>query len=267
MKTHLLTKKRALISSVAMLLVAIIALGTATFAWFTKSTAATASGLTVETVKASEIQLSKTTGDWTDTLDYAAGTKILKPASSADGAAWFAANAAGKASYAADTATITDISSTVSTNPTNNGYVYKEQLNVRNNGGAAINNVKIKFTLSETEAGTSGKYARVALVEVDKRGTDAAITGTFTDGVYAAGTDTADAFTNTDGSATTVAAKGTGVFDVGSLAANTDATGSVKYYNLYVWFEGQDTDCKDSTAGNQMPDISFTVTGDTVTQG
>ena len=35
MKTHLLTKKRALISSVAMLLVAIIALGTATFAWFT----------------------------------------------------------------------------------------------------------------------------------------------------------------------------------------------------------------------------------------
>ena len=45
MKTHLLTKKRALISSVAMLLVAIIALGTATFAWFTQNTQASADEL------------------------------------------------------------------------------------------------------------------------------------------------------------------------------------------------------------------------------
>ena len=58
MKTHLLTKKRALISSVAMLLVAIIALGTATFAWFTTNTSATADKLSVKTIKASELQVS-----------------------------------------------------------------------------------------------------------------------------------------------------------------------------------------------------------------
>lgn len=53
MKTHLLTKKRALISSVAMLLVAIIALGTATFAWFVADPTATAEGLKMRTVSGS----------------------------------------------------------------------------------------------------------------------------------------------------------------------------------------------------------------------
>ena len=58
MKTHLLTKKRALISSVAMLLVAIIALGTATFAWFTSNTTARATGINVRTQKVSELEIS-----------------------------------------------------------------------------------------------------------------------------------------------------------------------------------------------------------------
>lgn len=48
MKTRLYTRKRALISSVAMLLVAMIALGTATFAWFTSNPLASASGLTLK---------------------------------------------------------------------------------------------------------------------------------------------------------------------------------------------------------------------------
>lgn len=52
MKTHLLTKKRALISSVAMLLVAMIALGTATFAWFTSRPDANATGLTIKATAA-----------------------------------------------------------------------------------------------------------------------------------------------------------------------------------------------------------------------
>ena len=39
------SRKRLLISSIAMLLVAMLALGTATFAWFTQNTTATASGI------------------------------------------------------------------------------------------------------------------------------------------------------------------------------------------------------------------------------
>lgn len=52
MKTRLYTRKRALISSVAMLLVAMIALGTATFAWFTSNPNATATGLQLKATAA-----------------------------------------------------------------------------------------------------------------------------------------------------------------------------------------------------------------------
>lgn len=259
MKTS--SRRRVLISSVAMLLVAMLALGTATFAWFTQSTTATADQLSVKTVKSSELVLAKREGEWTDQLHYNYSGKVLKPASSADGAKWFAATAADKSSFAADTSTITDISNKL------DGYVFAEQLNVSNNGQASVENVTINFTLSETEAVSGAGYVRLALVPADKRGAEGKHTAeAFKAGVFAAGTDTADGLTATTGSAVTVEAKdGTsGSVTVGTLTGK-DTEGSTKYYNLFVWFEGQDTDCKDANAGNEMPEITFTVTGDTVT--
>lgn len=263
MKTHLLTKKRALISSVAMLLVAIIALGTATFAWFTKNTSATADQLSVKTIKASELQLAKTTGEWDDQIHYNYVGKVLKPASSVDGTNWFTAVAQDKGGYEAQTdVDATDISSNL------DGYVFKEQLNVRNNGKAAVEKVKITFTLAETEA-ANGKYVRLALVPADKRGADATVTpADFKNGVFASAADTADALKNAAKETETVTAKSgaSGEVNVGDLTAKGEV-GSAKYYNLYVWFEGQDEDCKDVNGGNVMPLITFTVTGDTVSQG
>lgn len=263
MKTHLLTKKRALISSVAMLLVAIIALGTATFAWFTQNTQATADQLSVKTIKASELQIAKTTGDWGDQIHYNYVGKVLKPASSVDGAHWFTAIAKSKSGYEAADADATDISGSL------DGYVFKEQLNVRNNGKAGVRNVKIKFNLAETEA-NNGKYVRLALVPADKRGADAVVRkADFQDPKYmfASGADTADALASATKTTETIAATSgaAGEVEVGSLAP-TGKDGSAKYYNLYVWFEGQDVDCKDVNGGNEMPLVTFTVTGDTVDQ-
>ena len=190
MKTN--SRKRLLVSSVAMLLVAMLALGTATYAWFTQDTSASADKLSVQTVKASELKLSDDTNDWTDQLHYNTIDRILKPASSADGVNWYTATAAAKNNYAA-TATPTTALSNL------DGYVFKNQLNVANMGGAAVEKVKIKFTLSETPTKPGNTYLRLALVEVDKKGKDANIIGTFTDGVYAVGTDTADAYTPNEG--------------------------------------------------------------------
>lgn len=265
MKTHLLTKKRALISSVAMLLVAIIALGTATFAWFTKNTEATADQLSVKTIKASELQLSKTTGDWSDKIHYDYVDQTLKPASSVDGTNWFTAVAEGQSSYVASKDDAENISENL------DGYVFKEQLNVRNNGKAAVENVKIKFELKETEA-NNGKYVRLALVPADKRGADATVTKeNFKKSVFAAGADTADALADAKKTTETITAEdGTkGEVTVGKLAGKDDKTEgavSVKYYNLYVWFEGQDTDCKNANSGNDMPLVKFTVEGDPLKQ-
>lgn len=255
------SRKRLLISSVAMLLVAMLALGTATFAWFTQNTQAKADQLSVKTIKASELQLSKTTGEWSDQIHYDYVGKVLKPASSVDGTNWFTAIAANKGSYEAADTDATDISSNL------DGYVFKEQLNVRNNGKAAVEKVKIKFNLQETEA-ANGKYVRLALVPADKRGADAAVTpADFKAGVFASAADTADALKDAAKTTETVTAKSgaAGEVEVGTLTAKGEA-GSAKYYNLYVWFEGQDEDCKDINGGNEIPEVTFTVTGDTVNQ-
>lgn len=265
MKTHLLTKKRALISSVAMLLVAIIALGTATFAWFTKNTQATADKLSVKTIKASELQLSKTTGDWSDQIHYDYMDQTLKPASSVDGTNWFTAVAKGQSSYESAEGNADNISDKL------DGYVFKEQLNVRNNGKAAVENVKIKFNLQETEA-NNGRYLRLALVPASKRGADATVTKEdFKKSVFASAADSAKALVDaTKQEELVTALDGTnGEVKVGNLAGKDDKTEgavSVKYYNLYVWFEGQDEDCKNANSGNDMPEVKFTVEGDPVKQ-
>jgi hypothetical protein len=243
-----------------MLLVALVALSTATFAWFTTSTQATADKLSVKTVKSSEIKLSSKNISWTDQLHYGLMGKVLKPASSADGINWFTATAAGKSASTAKTDTIAPLTNL-------DGYVIAEELNVQNAGKAEVENVTISWTLSETEATSGAGYVRMALVPVESKGADPTAAN-FKAGVYAAGTDTAEAYTydesNAIKTATVAAADGTnGSITIDKLTA-VGTEGATKYFNLYVWFEGQDTDCYDVNAGNEMPEITFTVTGKTI---
>ena len=97
MKTN--SRRRVLISSVAMLLVALVALSTATFAWFTTSTTAKADELNVKTIKASELVISKDDFKWGQEVKYGMNGTTLRPASTANGSAWFAGTAAVKTSY------------------------------------------------------------------------------------------------------------------------------------------------------------------------
>lgn len=279
MKTK--SRKRLLISSVAMLLVAMLALGTATFAWFTQNTSATADEFSARTVKASELKLSsKNVTEWTDSLHYNYD-KVLKPVSTVDGKTWFTAVAAKRTESAASVTTAKELTGTEIPD-----YAIVDQLNIRNFGGAAVDKVKINFTLNEKNdngSATDYKYLRVALVKVDKAGDTNAedYQAKFSGSVYAAGTDSAMAISSlvkdTEGNVTEIkesqisatdASSDTFSIPVGDLGAfnEEDPSGCTAYYNLYAWFEGQDTDCKDANAGNIMPKITFTVTGNTVNQ-
>ena len=281
MKTRLYTRKRALISSVAMLLVAMIALGTATFAWFTASTTAKAQHINVRTIKASELKVATknhnydTVVDYMDETEYEDG-KVLLPASSADGATWYTANAADKLSYAA---------STYSSVPDTTNYVFADELNIRNYGAAAVNDIEIKFHIAETQGGT-GNYVRVALVPLDTQGKFNA--ATFRSNIYAGADENAyypvykgsDNKPKVDTAETTNAVKITpdnaaaSTFKVEThknLAGRvTNAEGETTYsslhYALFIWFEGQDTECLDANSGNALPAISFEVSGNTETQ-
>lgn len=294
MKTN--AKKRMLVSSVAMLLVAMIALGTATFAWFTSSTTATAKGINIHTAKASTLEIA---GNDLNDVDLKWGTSInygfsslLRPVSadkalltnnSVEGSdiaveKWYEAVAANQTSYAA-AAGKAKVTNT-------NGTVYKNQLNIRNAGSAAVNNVKV--TVSGFNA-QKYAYARIALVEAKALGADA----TIKDGgevLLAAQVAEGEEFKAANGlEATTVEGavgddltladqtidvkpdtNGNLVFNVAdsipaAVKNGENTTYTEKYFNLYIWFEGQDKDCY----SNNPVDISgltFEVTGTTVDQ-
>lgn len=245
------SRKRLLVSSVAMLLVAMLALGTATYAWFTSNTTATASGINVKTIKSSELQISKSDKAWGTQIDYGVANKTFIPASTANGTAWFTANAEDRTSFEKPVdeqfSSITDGAN----------YYFAEQLNVRNAGQADVENVTISIS------GINNDYIRVAVVEANDSGLG---TGDFTTSVYDNAGAAYDAASAAD-STTEITPSTNYTINVGTLAGGETAdAGEAKYYNIYVWFEGQDQQCVDSNAGQIVENIEFTVTGDTVDQ-
>lgn len=268
MKTN--SRKRLLVSSVAMLLVAMLALGTATYAWFTTDSTTTASGINVQTTKKSTLVVSSVDSEWTDNLNYGLN-KPLQPASSNDGINW----------YKAEADSITDYKATngekISDPQNTNGNVYIDMLNVKNEGAEAAKEVHITANLTETK--TNGvNYVRVALVPAKVKDgetyvdvTDAtrssatvASASDFTDNMYGTGSAklvdyVGDDKTSASGAivadATATAAKGMAIdVNLGKLDS-----GAAKYYMLMVWFEGQSENCKDANAGNTLNDLTFTI--------
>lgn len=270
------SRKRLLISSVAMLLVAMLALGTATFAWFTTDTTTQATGISVQTSKKSLLLVSSRTSEWTDNLNYNFGTdtakKLLQPASSYDGANWYKAQAVNGMSGVATTG---EKITGVGTNAAAEGNVFCNMLNVKNTGAEPAANVTITATISETAVTSGRNYLRVALVPSDctadnGRGTATVVSAEkFRDNIYSAGADAAKpveyvgkGVADKEGAIKAadldVQTKGNSI----SVNAGTLKQNEAKYYMLIVWFEGQDEDCQDAYAGNDMPNINFTITAD-----
>lgn len=231
-------RKRALLSSVAMLLVALVALGSATFAWFTSSSSAKAEGLAIATTKSSELKVSKADWDWQDSVEYddEAGTYV--PTTSADGANWYTNSAATKTEFTAGAAYA----------PASNlsGVVYKEMFNVKNVGQQTASGVTV--TVAGTFASTFGRIAIIP-VEVAENTSLSTITWSKTDfsgNIY--GNAASDTWKPYNGTAletsnySTAAAASGKTFSLGDMAA-----GDVKSYVILVWFEGEDADCFDLT--------------------
>jgi hypothetical protein len=256
MKTN--SRRRVLISSVAMLLVALVALSTATFAWFTTSTTTTASGLNVKTVKSSELVISKSDRAWGQTINYAQNDKVLRPASSSNGENWFSATAATKGEF-------TRTGDFTSVNSEKGSYVFVEELNIANKGEAAVQNVTISVSNFDN------KYGRIALVPVTDQGVQlngATYGEAFLANIYDTEGETYDAASGATTVVADVKANSKIEIVIPELAGKvgTAELGGAVYYDLYVWFEGQDEDCFDTNAGQSIGNITFTISGETIKQ-
>ncbi|MBR1482491.1 MAG: hypothetical protein IJ598_05925 [Ruminococcus sp.] len=271
------SRKRLLISSVAMLLVAMLALGTATFAWFTEATSAYADNLSATSAKASKLLLSKSDRDWKQHVDYGFTGTAMVPCTSANGTDWFTTNASDGSGTRDNQFAVTSVTAT------DTGYLYKQELNVFNSGTIDYKDITLTLTGFETSA---NDYACFALVS--KNTTSAGTTCVTANGTFGSTTVSTDkktrgvvyqktAATLTPFTATVAAGTAAPASAVGSITTvaitNGDtitvpdlAAGQAAFYDLYVWFDGTDTDCKDSLSGQTIGSLTFTVGGTQVTE-
>lgn len=245
------SRKRLLISSVAMLLVAMLALGTATFAWFTQDTRSYADQLNARTSKVSSLVLSKQDRtNWQSHIQYGVDNRIMYPASSSNGSDWFFANASDAVSGAVDKTSIKDAKAP---GVTTADYVFSDELNIKNSGAVKVKDVKITFTLQ----GENSDYARVALVPIGVDGSAITTNGTFVNTVFAKTATPYQPISSLSGDLGASITPST-KYEVKVPDLDVD---QAAYYALYVWFEGQDEDCIDAKSGQKIPGLVFDVDG------
>ncbi len=253
------SRKRLLISSVAMLLVAMLALGTATFAWFTTSTNPYADNFSAKTTKQSTLLLSDSsrTG-WTSHLDYNEGNKTMYPASG-NGTSWVKGTASNSLTGVIDQNTLQAVAPSPAQGVIPSDYLFAQELNLKNNGTADIKDVSIDFYLNTSDNKDAAEYARVALVPIDGTKVTADDYVALGNNVYSTTTKTYNPIIKTDGTeGTQISTKTTFHVDVttGDEVMEPD---EVRYYKLYVWFEGQDENCVDALSGQKIPGLKFDV--------
>ena len=253
------SRKRLLISSVAMLLVAMLALGTATFAWFTTSTNPYADNFSAKTTKQSTLLLSDSsrTG-WTSHLYYNVGNKTMYPASG-NGTSWVKGTASNSLTGVIDQNTLQAVAPSPAQGVIPSDYLFAQELNLKNNGTADIKDVSIDFYLNTSDNKDAAEYARVALVPIDGTKVTADDYVALGNNVYSTTTKTYNPIIKTDGTeGTQISTKTTFHVDV-TTDDEVMKPDEVRYYKLYVWFEGQDENCVDALSGQKIPGLKFDV--------
>lgn len=243
------SKKRMLISSVAMLLVAMLSLGTATFAWFSTKTTADADGISVNSSKASGLLISEDNAAWSSVINYSNTdaakhrASTLEPASSAFQSLtspkfWFGI-AADPTSYAVDTAGFSSVDYTNAA-----GYVNVYDLYAKSANGEAYD-LKVSLDGALTDAGNYGRVAVVRLPNEDLGETEASMK------IYYMAADETPVYpVKEDKSIDTAYPVATPVNNISDISLGTISSST--HFVIYVWNEGQDNDCKTTNANKAL---------------
>lgn len=281
-------RKKALLSSVAMLLVALVALGSATFAWFSSNKTVTADGMNVTSAAAQGLVISNDFGSsWHNSVKFLQGgtetapaTLTLTPASVAtNGKALSDLKAYAPSDVAVvgggtwkdnndDVTGFTNVAlptlgssgESFAVNATNNFVMY--QVKVKSTGDA-VAGVKGYFTfagegktIDENTAYNSTDYIRIAVLDGSNN-----VIATYGNESNNKGYVIED----DDNSDTTVTPKSTEQTLVALTGDNTTkhefvaahSVQAVETYTFLVWYEGEDAQCIDDA---QQLDGSLKIT-------
>ncbi|MBQ3264951.1 MAG: hypothetical protein IJH07_04150 [Ruminococcus sp.] len=252
-------RKRALLSSVAMLLVALVALGSATFAWFTANPNAKASGLSMKTTASAGLVIrTETDSTWSHDAKLANGKSAFNatPVSqdqSTPGNFW-TVGAAYASAYGAGTESMTG----VTPGCTGDEGVFAEKVYCRlSDGSDANNNSSMKVylkgvSISVASGATMQNAMRIAVAGPNGLLGTWALSTTGQHGQLTTATQAASStWANADSQVTTLQSCPTSSLniDTGLTALSADGSDLTKYITVYVYLDGQDTDCYSDKVG------------------
>ncbi len=264
-------RKKALLSSVAMLLVALVALGSATFAWFAANPNASATGISLKTTASTGlvIKTDSDQDDWTHNATLYTGIDEpfnLDPVSQEqngegnDTSAFWTVEAAGPEDEAAGGADkpMTKANAGTYEQPGAGSY-YKENVYFRLTDGSADENSKyVTITGIDVDgvANSMSGCVRVSVVYDGKIVCTYAPDGNMPQGTLTTTAKSAGSFN--PALTTTFTTEGVKVFTGLTAADDMD-----DYVTVYVWLDGQDENCYSDKVGNGV-NITEMVTGVTV---
>ena len=275
------TKRSVLMTSVVMLLVAVMSLTTATYAWFVSNTSGSLEGIEMSTTAGSGILFSANGTDWTNTLTYqnfvdANNNGNNFPGNSMAPASTPATVSAGAMNFFGIANGITGIATTSTSYIRLEVYVQLSGSALTNGGTLTITSALVAGAAG-AEAGANdtalAKTLRIVVIDLGGGASttiDAASVNTLVTGVVAPHTDkftyealgAAGKYTM-DSETNTVAISGgtlTSVTAVDEEEWEISLTAGVEYHKIavYIWFEGQDVACTNvASNGIVSGDFSF----------
>lgn len=264
--------KKQLLAAVAMVLVAAVALGSSTYAWFVASGTVEAYGMKVQAQSEGGLAISYGGQKWGTSADGGVSDAVrLYPASTKDMTKWSHATAKASDNPEAVKDTREDITSKVIVNgtiPDDNGYVLMREFKIRSTaddtlskglyvkkvtvtGATMYMSTALRVGVRYTDAGNSGNdkayvYGPVTLAEGDKANTATAQYTFYTDK------------NDENGTPVTLATAGRTTSPL--LAENvqiSSKTNAAVKVQIYVWFEGEDANLYSDNFNAE--DLSVTV--------
>jgi hypothetical protein len=240
--------RKAMLSTIAMLVVAVISLTGVTYAWFTAGDYATVSGMTMNVATAAGgVEVSADNTTWANNVTLTTNTDLVKPVSTANAKNFF------------DVEFNPNNSAEIKAVAGSTDNVIVQKLYLRNTG-TEDTSVNLNYTTIASAANSKNQNketnivnaARMAVLDKD---------GTIISGIYAPSTEqkyyainntTSDYFAayGAHTSATTeITTKGLSDIVINLPKMPTSTTYSVVEITVVIWVEGQDTDAINQNAG------------------
>lgn len=248
--------KRQLLAAIAMVLVAAIALGSSTYAWFVASGTVEAYGMNVKAQSEGGLAISYGGEAWGTSASGGVTDPIrLYPASTKDLATWSHATAEASGNPAAVQSSRQDITNTVVKNggvPDDNGYVLMREFQIRSTAADALSKGLYVKGVTVTGANqTMSTALRVGVRYVDSKNSGNNVAYIYGPVELNGGTDTGNKpsdnykwyrdANDTQGSTVTLSVVGQTTSPIldDSTTISSETNSAVKV-QIYVWFEGED---------------------------